>query len=176
MNNYRFARRLNRIGLCKFVKKKKRGNGKGYLSISMFCRLPNRVHRSIKSHFSVDLMAVQWESVPRLPIRKYCSSCSKSATRVNHRHRHIRNNNNNNNSKNNRNDEIIPSIRTEWNLNAISGLTRSKKWVIFLPIRSGNITINEFPILLTIMSDLKKKKKWKRRKLDYRGEGKVINL
>lgn len=61
------------------------------------------------------------------------------------------------------------TIRTEWNLNAISGLTRSKKWVIFLPTRSGNITINEFPILLTIMSDLKKKKK--QRKLDYSSGG-----
>lgn len=44
---------------------------------------------------------------------------------------------------------------TDWNLNAISGRTKSKKYVIFLPTRSGNMTINELPMLLTTISDLK---------------------
>lgn len=44
---------------------------------------------------------------------------------------------------------------TELNLKAVKGLTRSNQFVIFFPKRSGRITINEFPMLRTTISDLK---------------------
>lgn len=44
---------------------------------------------------------------------------------------------------------------TELNLKAVKGLTRSNQFVIFFPKRSGRITIKEFPILRTTISDLK---------------------
>lgn len=113
---------------------------KRYLSILKFYRRQNRVRRSIRFHSSVDRLAAPWESVPLLQARKCCSFCLISATReiasVTLRM------------------NIRANALTEWNLNTISGRTRSKKCVIFFPTRSGNITINEFPILLTIMSDL----------------------
>lgn len=43
---------------------------------------------------------------------------------------------------------------TVWNLNAISGRTKSKQLVIFLPTNSGRMTSNELPMLRTTMSDL----------------------
>lgn len=46
---------------------------------------------------------------------------------------------------------------TELNLKAISGRTRSNQLVIFLPTRSGRITISELPILRTTISDLERK-------------------
>lgn len=43
---------------------------------------------------------------------------------------------------------------TVWNLNAISGRTKSNQAVIFLPSSSGSITIKELPMLRTTMSAL----------------------
>lgn len=43
---------------------------------------------------------------------------------------------------------------TVWNLNAISGRTRSNQFVIFLPTNSGKMTSSELPMLRTTMSDL----------------------
>lgn len=43
---------------------------------------------------------------------------------------------------------------TVWNLKAISGRSKSNQSIIFLFSRSGKITINELPMLRTIMSEL----------------------
>lgn len=45
-------------------------------------------------------------------------------------------------------------LLTVWNLNAISGRTKSNQLVIFFPTKSGKMTIREFPILRTTMSEL----------------------
>lgn len=45
-------------------------------------------------------------------------------------------------------------VLTEPNLNAIRGRTKSNQFVIFFPTKSGRITIKEFPMLRTTISDL----------------------
>lgn len=61
-------------------------------------------------------------------------------------------------------NEYIVHELTVWNLNAINGRIKSNQFVIFLPISSGRMTSNEFPMLRTTISELKKRK-WGKNKM-----------